>query len=226
MSFLWKTLMGKLGVKLLFSTASHPQTDGQIEVVNRSLGTILRVLKKKNLKSWEECLPHAEFAYNWAKHSTTSKIPFMMVYGFEPSTAFDILPLPLYERVNMDIDKRVEAIRKLHEDTRSTIERQVLRQASALNKNKKVMIFNEGDLVWVHLHKDRFPSERDSKLKPRGYGPFQVLKRINNNAYVIDIPQSKYLVSNTFNVSDLTPYHGENEEQESRTTLFQGGELM
>ena len=88
------------------------------------------------------------------------------------------------------------------------------------------MIFEEGDLVWIHLSKDRFPKERDSKLKPRGDGPFKVLKRINNNAYIIDIPTSKYLVSNTFNVKDLSPYHGDVQDdnhEESRTTLFQGG---
>jgi hypothetical protein len=85
------------------------------------------------------------------------------------------------------------------------------------------MIFNEGDLVWLHLRKDRFPQERNSKLKPRGDGPFKVLKRINDNAYIIDIPQSKYLVSNTFNVADLSPYHGDEDNSESRTTLSQGG---
>ncbi|KAK1648292.1 hypothetical protein QYE76_066097 [Lolium multiflorum] len=72
--------------------------------------------------------------------------------------------------------------------------------------------------------KERFPQERNSKLNPRVDGPFKVLKRINNNAYVIDIPTSKYLVSNTFNISDLSPYHGDEEEQESRTTLSQGGD--
>ena len=91
------------------------------------------------------------------------------------------------------------------------------------------MIFNEGDLVWVHLRKERFPQERDSKLKPRGDGPFKVLKKINNNAYIIDIPTSKYGVSNSFNVMDLSPFHGDDVSQdgeESRTTLSQGGELM
>ena len=150
----------------------------------------------------------------------------MIVYGFEPLTALDILPLPLHERANMDVVKRAHTMKKLHEDTRATIKKQVLRQASRLNKNKKEMIFDEGDLVWIHLSKDRFPKERDSKLKPRGEGPFKVLKRINNNAYVIDIPTSKYLVSSTFNVKDLSPYHGEDEVEkveESRTTLSQGG---
>ncbi|KAK1664816.1 hypothetical protein QYE76_052975 [Lolium multiflorum] len=147
---------------------------------------------KKNLKSWEECLPHAEFAYNRAKHSTTSRSPFMIVYGFEPPTALDILPLPLHERTNMDFDKRTTAMKKLHEDTRATIQEHVLRQATCLNANKKERIFEEGHLVWIHLRKERFPHERNSKIKPRGDGPFKVLKRINNNAYVIDIPTSKY----------------------------------
>jgi hypothetical protein len=226
MSYLWKSLMAKFGVKLLFSSSSHPQTNGQTEVVNRSLSTLLRILVNKNLKSWEECLPHAEFAYNRAKHKTTSRSPFMIVYGFEPSTALDILPLPLHERTNMDFDKCTAAMKKLHEETRATIQEHVLRQANRLNAKKKERIFQEGDLVWIHLRKERFPHERNSKLKPRGDGPFKVLKRINDNAYVIDIPTSKYLVSNTFNVSDLSPYHGDEEVQESRTTLSQGGEMM
>ncbi|KAK1665949.1 hypothetical protein QYE76_054108 [Lolium multiflorum] len=193
MSYLWKSLMAKFGVKLLFSSSSHPQTDGQTEVVNRSLSTLLRTLVKTNLKSWEDCLPHAEFAYNRAKHSTTARSPFMVVYGFEPPTALDILPLPLHERTNMDFDERTTAIKKLHEETRATIQEHVLRQANRLNAKKKERVFEEGDLVWIHLRKERFPQERNSKLKPRGDGPFKVLKRINNNAYVIDIPTSKYL---------------------------------
>ena len=223
MSYLWKSLMAKLGVKLLFSSSSHPQTDGQTEVVNRSLGNLLRVLIKKNLKNWEECIPHAEFAYNRAKHSATNMSPFKVVYGFEPFTALDILPLPLHQRVNMDFDKRAEYIKSIHEETRATLERHANLQADCINKKKKEMIFQEGDLVWVHLRKDRFPQERNSKLKPRGDGPFKVLKRINNNAYIIDIPTSKYLVSNTFNVADLTPYHGDEVDLESRMTLSQGG---
>ena len=215
--------MAKFGVKLLFSSSSHPQTDGQTEVVNRSLSTLLRLLIKKNFKNWGEVIPHAEFAYNRAKHSMTQKSPFMVVYGFEPSTALDLLPLPLHERVNMDFTKRAEYMKRLHEDTRATIELQVQRQAQAANKHKKPMVFQEGDLVWLHLRKDRFPQERNSKLKPRGDGPFKVLKRINDNAYVIDIPTDKYLVSKTFNVADLSPYHGDDEDHETRTSHFQGG---
>ena len=92
-------------VKLLFSTAYHPQTDGQTEVVNLSLSTLLRLLIKPNLKNWEECISHAEFAYNRATQRATKRSPFEVVYGFNPNTTLDILPLPLHERTNMDFEE-------------------------------------------------------------------------------------------------------------------------
>ena len=65
------------------------------------------------------------------------------------------------------------------------------------------MIFEEGDLVWVHLRKEQFPKERKSKLMPRVDGPFQILRKINDNAYQFDL-QGKYDISSSFNVSDLS----------------------
>ncbi|XP_031376072.1 uncharacterized protein LOC116191936, partial [Punica granatum] len=132
LSYFWKTLWCKLGTKLLFSTTCHPQTDGQTEVVNRTLSTLLRAIIKKNIKTWEECLPHVEFAYNRSVHSATKFSPFEVVYGFNPLTPLDLSPLPL---------------------------------------------------IWLHMRKERFPAQRRSKLLPRGDGPFQVLERINDNAY-------------------------------------------
>ena len=83
------------------------------------------------------------------------------------------------------------------------------------------MVFNIGDLVWLHLRKDRFPHERKSKLRPRADGPFKVLERYKNNAYKIDIPRDKYSVSDIFNVKYLSPYHGD-EDFDPRSDLSQG----
>ena len=55
------------------------------------------------------------------------------------------------------------------------------------------------------MRKERFLARRWSKLHPRGDGPFQVLERINDNAYKLDLP-SEYNISATFNVSDLSPF--------------------
>jgi hypothetical protein len=70
---------------------------------------------KKNLKLWEESLPHVEFAYNRAVHSTTKFCPFEIVYGFKPTAPIDLLPLPMQERVNFDASKHAEFIKKLHD---------------------------------------------------------------------------------------------------------------
>ncbi|PKI60909.1 hypothetical protein CRG98_018686 [Punica granatum] len=97
LSYFWKTLWRKLGTKLLFGMTCLSQTDGQIEVVNRSLSTLLRTGVNKNLKNWDECLAYVEFAYNRCVHRTTGHSPFEVVCGFNPTTSLDLVPLPLYQ---------------------------------------------------------------------------------------------------------------------------------
>jgi len=63
--------------------------------------------------------------------------------------------------------------------------------------------FEQGDWVWVHMRKKRFPEQRRSKLMPRVDGPFQIIEMINDNAYKVDLP-GEYGVSATFNVVDLS----------------------
>ena len=151
LSYFWKTLWAKLSTKLLFSTTCHPQTDGQTEVVNRTLSTMLRAVLKKNLKLWEDCLPHVEFAYNKPVHSTTNSCPFEIVYGFKPHTPMYLLPLSLLEQVNLDATKRSDLIKRLHAETRNNIEKKSAQYAKHANKGKKKVTFQPEDLVWLHL---------------------------------------------------------------------------
>jgi len=53
------------------------------------------------------------------------------------------------------------------------------------------------------MRKERFLARRRSKLHPRGDGPFQVLERINDNAYKLDLP-GEYNISDAFNVYDIS----------------------
>jgi hypothetical protein len=94
LSNFWRTMWFNLGTKLLFSTTYHSQTDGQTEVVNRTLSTMLRPVLKTNLKLWEECLPYIEFSYNGSIHSTMKVSLFQVVYDFNPRAPIDLLPLP------------------------------------------------------------------------------------------------------------------------------------
>ena len=118
-----KVLWGKLGTKLLYSTTCHPQTDGQTEVVNRTLIQLLRAIIQKNLKNLENCLPFIEFAYNHSVHSTTDHSPFEIVYGFNPLTPFDLIPLPVDERVSFDSNQKAQVVKDLYPKIRQQIEK-------------------------------------------------------------------------------------------------------
>jgi len=66
---------------------------------------------------------------------------------------------------------------------------------------------------------------RKSKLSSHGDSPFQIIKKINDNSYKLDLP-ADYGVHSTFNIYDLIPFIGSmdvDEHQELRTNPFQGG---
>ncbi|KAH9657916.1 Endonuclease [Citrus sinensis] len=155
----------------------------------------------------------------WKILWATKFSPFEIVYGFNPLTPLDLLPLPIDEHASMDGKKKAEqyATQQLHERTRQHIEKRTEQYATQANKVRKQVVFQPGDWVWVHMRKERFPTQRRSKLLPRGDGPFQVVARINDNAYKLDLP-GEYNVSATFNVSDLSPFDA---SEDSRMNPFE-----
>ncbi|KAJ9555026.1 hypothetical protein OSB04_009640 [Centaurea solstitialis] len=220
----WRTLWKRLGSRLNFSSAHHPQSDGQTEVTNRSLGNLLRSLVGSNPKQWDLVLPQAEFAYNRSTHRSTGMSPFLVVYGRNPFTPLDLAPLPATEYFSTEGEDRATQIKLIHQQVRDQIINNNIVYQRRANVRRKKVVFQEGDLVWVHLSKERFPGGRSSKLQPRADGPFKVLKRINDNAYKIDLP-GHYNVSATFNVADLSPFIPELDVPlDSRTSPFEEGE--
>nr|GEX62143.1 transposon Ty3-I Gag-Pol polyprotein [Tanacetum cinerariifolium] len=178
LSHFWLTLWRKLGTKLKFSTSSHPQTDGQTEVTNRTLGSLLRAHITANLKQWEDLLPQAEFAYNRAPSKTTGINPFMAVYGSNPITPLDVAVLDTSTKFSKEASDVAADIKSIHQRI-----------------HDKIAKTNE--LI-------KFSSKRRSKLSPRSDGPFKVIAKVNDNAYAIDLPGNSS-ASATINVADLQP---------------------
>ena len=186
---------------------------------------MLQAILKQYLKMWEECLPHVEFAYNRAEHSTTKVSPFQVVYGFNPRAPIDLLPLPITKRVHSDAKECADFILKLHASTKENIEKMTEKYRIAGSQGKREVKLEPCDLVWLHLRKDRFPDLKKSKLKPCVAGPYKILEKINDNAYKFELP-SEFGISPTFNISDLKSYLGEEDELESRMTPHQEGGMM
>jgi len=138
----WRTLWERLGTKFHFSTFCHPQTDGQTEVVNRSLSIMLRSIMRGNHKSWDEYHPHINFAYNRVVHKTTNISPFEVVYGYNPLTPLDLLPLPNpQEFVHKEGVTKTEFVKKMHERIKKQIQQQPKKYMKHCNKGNKEMIF-------------------------------------------------------------------------------------
>jgi hypothetical protein len=70
-----------MDTKLNFSSAYHPQIDGQIEKTNQILEDMLRACALKCGKSWDKSLPYAEFSYNNSYQASTKMAPFEDLYG-------------------------------------------------------------------------------------------------------------------------------------------------
>jgi hypothetical protein len=184
---------------------------------------MLRAVLGTNLKHWEDCLPHVEFAYNHATHSSTKMSPFQIVYGYIPRVPIYLFSLDAEDAPHIDVGAHVEQMINLHEQTQQNITVANAKYKVVGSKGKKLVTFEPGDMVWLHLRKDRFPALRRSKLMPRAAGPFKVLTKINDNAYVLDLP-AEFGVSSSFNVVDLKPYTGDDEELRLKTTSPQEGE--
>jgi len=147
LSHFWLTLWRKMGTYLRFSTICYPQTDGQTEVTNRTLGSLLRALVKKSVKGWDALLRHAEFAFNRAPSKSTRLSPFQVVYGCNPRTPLDLTPLPTPAKFSWEAEKRAKEIKDLHTQVRERIEKVNSQIMQQVNKHKKGVQFQPGDLV-------------------------------------------------------------------------------
>ena len=95
---MWK----KSGTRLNFSSSYHPQSDGQTEVVNRSLGNILRSLIGESPKQWDKVLAQAEFAYNDSPNRSIGVSPFQILYGMHPRGVCELRDLGQLEKRSVD----------------------------------------------------------------------------------------------------------------------------
>jgi hypothetical protein len=88
------------------------------------------------------------------------------------------------------------------ETTKLNIEKMNEKYCIDASKGRKEVKLEPGDLVWMHLRKERFPELRKSKLMSRAAGNLKILAKINDNAYKLELPP-EFGVSPSFNFSDL-----------------------
>jgi hypothetical protein len=214
LSHFWRSLWKMVNTRLNFSSAYHPQSDGQTEVVNRSLGNLLRSLVGDQLKSWDKKLGQAEFAHNHAVNRSTKLSPFEIVYGFLPRCPLDLANLPSNTKINHKAEDFVTQLQDVHNLTRQNLLESVAKFKRDADQKRRLVDFEVGDFVWVVLTKDRFPIGEYNKLSPRKIGPVEIIEKINSNAYRLKLP-SHIRTADVFNVKHLVPFHGDSSSEDA-----------
>ncbi|WVZ15235.1 hypothetical protein V8G54_012801 [Vigna mungo] len=222
----WRDFMVVQGVQTQLSTAYHPQTDGQTEVVNRCLETYLRCMCCDEPRQWSKWLPLAEWWYNTTYHSSIKASPYEIVYGQTPPSYLPYLPgESKVELVDRSLQKREEILKlaKFH------MKRAQERMKQLADKHRSEREFQIRDFVYVKLHPYKQISvafRSNAKLAPKYYGPYPILEKIGAVAYKL-----KKLVGNAHTSTNCPATEDEAITREpeaiiDRTTVKRGNKAV
>ncbi|GJY92167.1 putative reverse transcriptase domain-containing protein [Tanacetum coccineum] len=208
LSHFWRSLWKMVNTQLNFSSAYHPQTDGQTKVVNMSLGNLLRCLVGDHVKAWDQKLCQAEFAHNHAVNRSTGFSPFQVVYSAQPRGPLDLMTPRVSSSVPKKVQDFVAGLHDVHKVVHENLVRANSKYKQDADHKRRHVDFEEGDFVWAVLTKDRFPVGEYNKLSAKKIGPLEIVEKINSNAYRLKLP-SHIRCYDVFNVKHLIPYHGD-----------------
>lgn len=175
-----RELYKRLGIEPHFSSAYHPESDGQTERVNPFIEHFLQVYMSTEQDRWSKWLPMAQFAYNNAMHSSTRMAPFQCLYG----------QLPLSNPSNVEVDtpeanSTADAWSQRIKEAHSTLK--LSKERMALSRPKsETPVFEIGEKVWLNA-RNIWLKTKAAKLDNRRLGPYPIKTCISDWVYELEL---------------------------------------
>ena len=174
------------------TTAYHPQSDGLIERMNRTIKEILAKYISVNQTDWDKFVDSVVFAYNSTIHDTTGITPYRMVFGEEI-----VLPVDLAtEKVNAEqstipknqaeyVRELQRSLNEMYDIVRDVTNKLSFRQKRYYDRNVRSTNYDVGDLVRRSQPKVMIGTK--SKLARKWTGPWIIMQRLSDVLYKIQV---------------------------------------
>ena len=205
----WKAVFKRCKVKLNFTTANQPTSDGKSENRIKTLRTMMRAFAAEYGEDWTRQLPMFEMIYNNSVNATTGKTPFELNYGYNPTTPLEILA-GRNSKVE-SADDFVDHWKEVAEKAKIAIDTAQISQKEQADKHRRDIEFEEGERVLLstkHIH-------QYSKKDPTFIGPYKIIKKYSAVTYKLELPDGMKLHP-TFHISKLKKYIESPERFKSR----------
>jgi len=212
----WESLLDKLDIRAMMSTAYHPATDGQTERINRVMVDMIRCFCDKHLSNWDKLLIPLEMAYNDSVSSSTRHTPFYLNYGRHPRTpkslCFPLQPTddsPVEPSASLSAEHHDNLVRA-HKEAEYYMEVAKKRMKHYADRHRKSPpAYKPGDKVLVATS-NLSTSEGNSfqKLHLKWIGPFTIVKTYPDNPSIVrlDLDGSNHSFYAVVNVERIKPY--------------------
>ena len=205
------------GIKQIYTSGYHPQTNGLSERFNKTVKAKLNIkllMNDLNVKRshWNLLLSAISAAYNKTIHSAIKMSPHQLIYGTKGGITTKELDQSLIQKVCRNDDtykqyfdtfkQQIKIIKGLANENQKQYHNQRIKQ---WNKRKKKVNYKNGELVTVYIG-NRYKGKNDKAFNVKSIGPYQIQRKINNNCYVIVDPLNTSRKT-SINVRYLDLYH-------------------
>ncbi len=218
-SHFWITLCWHLEAKRKLSIAFHSQIDDQTERQNQMLKHYLRVYFNYKMNNWSELLSMTTFTYNNSVHASIKKTSHELLKRYIASFAKTSENKALKKKTFLTT-KWAEWLRSIREHLMRLWKQVAKQQAKYYNAHHKVASVQMKDKVLlqsINIHTLR----SKKKIDHRQLKSFRILKKIDMQAYKLELSEKYDAIHSIFHVSLLKFWHSRDENSKSQIILIE-----